>query len=179
VTVQSLANALAHVVSTLSTGSLADADRDAARAAAAEVVRAIDELLGDPRSRTARELAQRGASTCAIAIDRGKPGVHHAIAHLLGGALRVDHAALHALLLPHSIAHLRATDPAIVLELECAIWPDAPRDLGGYLREALGRAGAPTSLAALGATRDAVISALASRPELPSSLALAAFDDVT
>jgi len=175
--VQSLCNALAHVVSVVSAGSLEGTARADGLAAAAVVVHAIEELLLAPRSARAREAALRGASACATAFDRGKPGTHHALAHLLGGALRVEHAALHALLLPHFVAHLRATTPAVVDELERAIWPaGGGLDLDTYLHDTLVRAGASVALTALGPAGrsdavDAVSSALSTRPELPHAIA--------
>jgi maleylacetate reductase len=165
-TVQSLCNALAHVISCVSTGSLAGADRDDALAAASRVIRAIEELLMRPTDAPAREAAQRAASACAVAADRGKPGAQHQLAHLLGGALGVEHAALHAILLPQFVASLPQLD-----ELERAL---GHTDLAGYLYDLLVRAGAPVALTALGATSDALEAALATRPELPAAIARAA-----
>src|SRR5690606_14714176 len=177
-TVQSLVNALAHVVSVVSTGL---EPREDALAAAATVVRAIEDLLLAPRDVTAREHALRGASACAAAFDRGTPGAQHALAHLLGGALGVEHAPLHAVLLPHFIAHLRTANPRVVAELERAIFPastdslgpqrPARPDLDAYVYDLLVRAAAPVSLDALGASEEAVTAALASRPELPAHVA--------
>src|SRR5262249_9698995 len=154
-------NALAHVISVLSTGSLAAAARPEALAAAATAIRAIDALVGDPAAVSGRELAQQAASACAATYDHGKPGVQHQLAHLLGGALRRDHARLHAALLPGFAAYLRRTQPALVGELEAALG-HAP--LEGYLCETLRRAGAPTTV---GASAHAITAALATRPELP------------
>ena len=64
-TVQSLFNALAHVVSVVSTGLLSAPDRADALAGAATVIRAIEDLLLAPTDARAREQAQRGASRCA------------------------------------------------------------------------------------------------------------------
>jgi len=164
-TVQSLVNALAHVISVVSTGF---EDKDAALAGAAIVVRAIEDLLLAPRDLVAREHALRGASACAAAFDRGKPGAQHALAHVLGGALSVEHAPLHAVLLPHFIAHLRSTSAQVVADLELAI--DRP-DLDAYMYDLLVRASAPVSLDALGISADSVTVALAARPDLPDQIA--------
>jgi maleylacetate reductase len=164
---QSLCNALAHVASIASTAP----PDDATLAAASDVVRAIDDLAAAPRDLDARERAARAASDCAIAFDRGTPGVQHAIAHLLGGALGLDHAAIHAILLPHFLAHLRATAPRAIAALERAIDRGDP---AAYVHGALVRAGAPVALSAIGATPDAVRAALASRPDLPASIATGA-----
>jgi len=178
--VQSLTNGIAHVISILSTSSLDAAARGDAETAAATVIRAIEALIADPTSGAARELAQRGASLCGASFELGRPGVQHGLAHLLGGALRVEHAALHAILLPHFVAQLRAT--GLVTALERALEPAirdiyitevrGDLDLDSYLHDVLTRAGAPVALTALGptVTREAIDAALATRPELPRSI---------
>jgi maleylacetate reductase len=179
--VQSLCNAVAHVASVMSTSSLDEAARADGIDALSTTLGAIAGLVPDPARpdrevatqprRTAdelaaaRELAQRGASACAAVYERGKPGVQHALAHLLGGALRLEHAALHAVLLPHFIAYVRSTQPKLVAELEALIGA-VPLDL--FVLRALERAGAPTTLAELGAAPDAIAAALATRPDLPA-----------
>jgi maleylacetate reductase len=170
--VQSLCNAIAHVISVASTGSIIGTVRAEGLAAAAQTLRSIEELLVAPTDLRAREVAQRGASACAAVYEQGKAGIQHQLAHLLGGATRLDHAAIHACLLPPFVAYLRTTQPALVDELEAALHPN----LAAYLHDTLVRAGAPSSLAALGATREAVTTALATRPELPAAIALAALD---
>lgn len=196
ISVQSLCNALAHVVSVLSTDSLGEPARTQALTAARETVRAIEALIGAPRDRPAREAAQRASSQCAALYDQGKAGVQHALAHLLGGAFDLEHAALHALLLPQFLAHLQRTRPALVAELEDAIGePELPvherptiRELeeavqeartmaalprlGARLRGLLVAAHAPVTLARLGVTRVALEELLATRSELPAQLAL-------
>ncbi|CAN5814905.1 maleylacetate reductase [soil metagenome] len=196
ISVQSLCNALAHVISVLSTDSLAEPARSQALVAARETVRAIEELIGAPRDRPARGAAQRAASECAALYDQGKAGVQHALAHLLGGAFDLEHAALHALLLPQFLAHLQRTRPALVDELQQAIGEpelrvhERPtiRDLAEAVQEArtvaalpalgarlhglLVAAHAPVTLTRLGVKREALERLLASRPELPAQIAL-------
>ncbi|MBL9015785.1 MAG: iron-containing alcohol dehydrogenase [Myxococcales bacterium] len=162
--VQSLMNAIAHVASTLSTRSIPESDAFAAVRAAIE---AIEGVVGAPADLAAREAALRAASACAALFDRGAPGAQHALAHLLGGATGLDHAALHSVILPHFLARL---DPALLAELESVAGPE----LAARLRDLLAVAGAPTTLAELGVTREALDRALAARPEL-LPLALAAY----
>jgi len=138
-TIQSLFNALAHCVSVLSTGSLAGDDRAAALATAGTLARVMEDLLHAPTDLAARGLAQRAAAAAGVAADRGKPGTQHRLAHILGGALALDHAALHAVLLPRFVEHLRATQPALTAEIDAAT--GAP-DLDALLA----RAGAPRTL---------------------------------
>ncbi|MEO8702643.1 MAG: iron-containing alcohol dehydrogenase [Kofleriaceae bacterium] len=164
-TAQSLLNAFAHVASVAASLE----DRTAAFAAGHAVLRALEDLLLAPRAVVAREAAARAASACAEAFDRGRPGVQHALAHLLGGALNVDHAALHAILLPQFLAHLRVTMPTLLDALEVAV---ERRDLDAYVHDLLVRSGAPVTLTALGATGESVRAALATRAELPAVIAL-------
>ena len=158
ITIQSLLNALAHAIGTLGTGSLVGDDRAAALDTIGAVVGAVEALLADPDAASAREAAMRAASAAGVAADRGRFGAHHALAHLLGGRFDLDHAALHAILLPGSVARLRATDPALVAEVATAAFgATGRRDLEVYLREVLTRAGAPTSLDTLGAGAQALL----------------------
>ena len=198
ISVQSLCNALAHVVSVLSTGSLPAELRADALSTARDVVRAIEAVIAAPGDRDARAVAQRAASRSAQIYDHGKAGAQHQLAHLLGGAFNLDHAALHALLLPHFLAHLARTQPALVAELEATIGEPPARAheratirdlhlamreahamaalpaLGARLRYLLVSAHAPVTLEALGVERGALDPVLATRPELPAQIALEA-----
>jgi homogentisate 1,2-dioxygenase len=166
-TVQSLLNAFAHIVST---GEGGDASTSATGLdAAATVLRAIEDLLLAPTDANAREHAMRGAAACAAALERGKAGAQHALAHVLGGSLGLDHAALHAILLPQFLSHLRTANPTFLAELERAV---DRRDLDGYIHDLLVRARAPVSLDALGVKESAVRALLSTRPELPAGIAL-------
>jgi alcohol dehydrogenase class IV len=179
---QSLCNAFAHVASALSTGSIPPLE---AFAAAQASVEAIEAIVGAPTNLAAREAALRAASRCAALFDRGTAGTQHALAHLLGGAFALEHAALHAVLLPHFLAQLppelyaafeeavgqRALDiheRTTVQDLSRAA-ADALSGLPALalrLRRLLAAAGAPTTLSALGIPREALEAALAARPEL-------------
>ncbi len=213
-TVQSLLNAVAHVASVLSTDSLPLAEppragsriddswvrdiRTSAATSARTVIAAIGRLIADPRDHDARVNAQIYAAACAKAFDRGKAGVQHAFAHLLGGAFRLDHAALHSILLPRFLAanpevreRIEATPIAwtygIPLNYEIGGRRDpvevrdaretmtTPIDhLDAHILGLLARAGAPTTLAELGITREALDEVLAMRPDLPGDIARAA-----
>ncbi len=166
-TIQSLMNALSHVVGVLSTGSLAGEPRAEALAAARTLTQAMEALVAAPADLDARERALRGGCAAGLALDRGTLGPQHALAHLLGGGLRLDHAALHAVLLPRYLAHLRGSAPALVDELGRAA---GQPDLDAWLRALMARTGVPASLADLGADDREVKRLLASRPDLPDLL---------
>jgi len=155
------------VVGVLSTGSLAGEQRAEALAAVATLVQAMEAVARAPTDVDARELALRGSSAAGIALDRGKLGPQHALAHLLGGGLGLDHAPLHAVLLPRYLDHLRGRDPALVDELDRAA---GRPDLQATLRDLMARAGVPGSLAELGVDAAQAERLLASRPDLPDLL---------
>jgi maleylacetate reductase len=171
-TTQSLMNALAHPVSALSTKSLDDATRREALGAVRAILRVLDELAEAPRNMQARLDALRATAGAGAIIHGGTLGVHHRIAHVLGGRFDLPHAAVHSLLLPHSLAWLAAEDPSLFAELtEAAAVPDLP----GALFDLLRRADAETSLHALGVKRPALEDALAEHAELPAALVRHAF----
>ena len=170
-TVQSLMNALAHPISALSTGSLSAEDRALALATAAALVRAIEDLLLAPGDLAAREAALRAASTAGAVIDRGKGGAQHGCAHYLGASLGLDHAAVHSILLPQFVAHLREGQRALVDEIEAAVDGGAA-PLESHLHDLLVRAGASTSLDALGVDPAASRKLADARPDLPAGMIL-------
>lgn len=142
-TVQSLLNAMAHPASALSTGELS-AD---ARAEALEVIellmRAVLVLSDRPRHRKARVQAARGASRAAAVLDAHPMGLHHRAVHALGGRFGLPHAALHAAMLPATLAALVKADPSVYDAL-----PES--DPIASLFDALHAVGGATSVAALG-----------------------------
>jgi homogentisate 1,2-dioxygenase len=171
-TAQSLMNALAHPLSTLGAGALDDDGAGQAFTAVEIVYGALEALVQAPRSRRARAAALRGAGLAAQALERGTPGLHHKLAHRLGGRFDLDHGGLHGVLLPHAVRRLRDEVPALLVELERRL---RVPDLEGTLFDLLVRSGAPTSLRALGVTFDGIRELIAAAPELPRELLSAAF----
>ena len=80
-TVQSLMDVLAHPLGTLATSERSEL----ALSAIATLFVAIDRLASDPDDRAAREAAQHGSALAAQALEAGKTGAHHRLAHALGG----------------------------------------------------------------------------------------------
>jgi homogentisate 1,2-dioxygenase len=183
-TVTSLMNALAHPLSVLGApppagapagapfGSLAGEARAAALEAVVTVYGAIEALVRAPTDRRARLRALRGAGLAAQALEAGKPGLHHSLAHRLGGRFDLDHSGLHSVLLPHSLRRLRDEAPVVVDELARLL---GVADLEGSLFDFLLRAQAATSLRALGVTLQGLVTLLDETPELPGPLLRAAF----
>jgi homogentisate 1,2-dioxygenase len=167
---QSLFNALAHPVSALSAGLEGEAERAAAREAIGSLTSSAFHLAQAPGHGAALEAALGGAARAGEILDRGPLGAHHRIAHRLGGRFALPHAALHALLLPHTLRDLRDAQPDTFREIAAAAGlPDLP----GHLFELLRRVEAETSLRELGVPW-AELSALLG-DDLPSDLAARVF----
>jgi len=167
-TVQGLYNALSHLCSMLFAGTLAGPERTEAISTIGVLVDCTQDLLLEPRGASARTAALAAAASAGRLLEVGKTGAQHALAHLLGGRFALEHAALHAVLLPQFVAHARATQPALVAEIEAAIGRD---DLEALLHDTLARAGAPVGLGALGVDDAALAEALEGRSDLPADVA--------
>lgn len=168
-TVTSLMNAFAHPASAISTGKLAPESSERALLAAEAVFTALTLLARDPRDRRGRQSAVDGTILAGHTLRSSPLGLHHELAHALGGRFDLDHAGLHSVLLPHSLARFA---------------PDALRALQSRLGDAalprtlfrsLAACGAPTSLFQLGVERAGVERLLADRPELPANVIEAAW----
>lgn len=169
--VTSLLNALAHPLSAISTGLLEGDSLERALVAASEVYRAAAGISVEPRDLSARRGALQGTVLAAQVLRRSAVGIHHKLAHALGGRFDLDHAGLHAVLLPHTLALLGVQSPELLAVVERRVSPELPRRVG----ELLARAGAPMSLADLGVSQQALRDFSAERPDLPAKLLDAAF----
>lgn len=171
-TITSLMNALAHPLSALSTAALEPAQFEAALQAASIACRAISGLLEDPRSSCSRHAAFEATVAAARVLASSPVGLHHQLAHLLGGRFDLDHAGLHSVLLPHSLDWMSKQTP----EIHAAVvgrWGKA--ELASTLLDWLRGAGASLSLEALGVARQPFDELLQAHPELPRSVLEAAY----
>lgn len=139
-------NALAHPISALSTGMLDTRVHDMARAAIAELYPALAALSSGAVQLDSHDRILSGTALAGRVINAGALGVHHRVAHLLGGRFGLPHSALHSVLLPHFTATLRE-HRATWETLVDASGSNEP-DVG--MRRMLHLAGAAESLAALG-----------------------------
>ena len=82
--------------------------------------------------------------------------LHHKLCHTLGGTLNLPHAETHTVVLPHVLAfNAPALDPVVLSPTEALGVPD-DKQPGTTLRDLAAELGAPTTLASLGAERDAL-----------------------
>lgn len=157
-TVTSGLNALAHCVDSLWAPSASPVSTAFAVEGIRLLARALPAVLADGADLGARAGCLDAAYLSASSFSAAGSGMHHKICHVLGGAYDLEHAAMHAVVLPH------------VLGFNAPAAPDA----GSRVREALAGAGftgpdaveallalyaaigAPTSLGDLGLRADQV-----------------------
>jgi maleylacetate reductase len=170
--VTSLMNALAHPLSALSSGKLDNEQSERALQAAAVVYSAIGGLLREPTGTAARREALEGTVLAGGVLRSSPLGLHHQIAHSLGGSFDLDHAGLHSVLLPHSVHWLSRQAPEVHSTLQTRLGDAAlAHTLLGFLE----RAGVATSLAQLALSEADLARFLRDNPALPAVLLEAAF----
>lgn len=168
--VTSVLNALAHPISVLDSGAEQDVRR-AAFEAIHLLAGAAFQLAESPDQQRAHEDGLRGASRAGHVLDSGRPGMHHRIAHWLGGRFAVEHSGLHAVLLPHTLRRMADEQPELFEEIvKAAGVPDLP----GHVFDLLARVGAQISLSGLGIDSAALAEALP-QGDVPADLVWAAF----
>ncbi|MGB3026673.1 maleylacetate reductase [Paradevosia shaoguanensis] len=132
-------NGLAHAVEALYAPDRAPLSTLAAQRAIHLFGASLPAIARDPADRAARERALEAAYLAGFALGQTTMGLHHKLAHVLGGMLDLPHAQTHAALLPH-VARFNAASLVAVLGSD-----------PGRAIAAIGAAGgAPTSLRALG-----------------------------
>ncbi|HVZ31533.1 MAG TPA: iron-containing alcohol dehydrogenase [Polyangiaceae bacterium] len=172
--VTSLMNALAHPISALSTGKLDALGSERALAAARAVYAALEALLLSPGSPVERRAALEAMVLAGRVLATSPVGLHHRLAHLLGGQFDLDHAGLHSVLLPHTTLWMQQA-AGMAYDTLCARLGVARAALPARFSGWLSRARAATSLSELGVDQSALVALLASHPELPAGLLEGAF----
>lgn len=170
--VTSLLNAMAHPLSALSTGRLEGAALERALTAARVVHGALARLILDPANVDGRRAALQGTVLAGQVLRESTVGLHHHMAHALGGRFDLDHAGLHSVLLPHFVAWMRLHAKEAHEALRRRLGDDA---LAGTLFDLLSRAGVPLSLSAMGLSEEPFRAFVSAHPELPAELLEAAF----
>jgi maleylacetate reductase len=149
-------NALAHAVESLyapdSTSQSSEVAEEAIRALAHGLPRAVRQ----PDDLAARTETLRGAWLAGWALGSTTMGLHHKLAHVLGGTYHLPHAAVHSVLLPHVAAFNAPAAPGPFGRAARALDLSGPDAVGSGLFELATRLNAPTSLADLGLEQNAV-----------------------
>jgi alcohol dehydrogenase class IV/protocatechuate 3,4-dioxygenase beta subunit len=157
-------NAVAHCVDSLWGPTVSPASTAFAVEGLRQLAVGLSAVVGDGRDLAAREQCQAGTYLAATAFAAAGSGMHHKICHVLGGAFGLEHAAMHAVLLPHVLGFNAPAAPQgaarIAEALASAGHGDGSDALAalGSLYDALD---APRSLGALGLGADQVEAAAA------------------
>ncbi len=156
-------NALAHAVEALWAPDATAMTDALATEAVAGLLGSLPDALADGTDLPARERLQAAAWLAGLCLAQTRMGLHHQLAHALGGTFDLPHAELHAMLLPHVMAFNLPAAPAAAARLRRAAGPDP---VAAVTEIADGYDG-PTTLAGLGVPRDGlpeVAERVAARP---------------
>ncbi|MEU4097693.1 maleylacetate reductase [Streptomyces sp. NPDC026673] len=140
-------NALAHAVEALYAPDATPVVSLMAEEGVRALAEALPRVVADPGGLDARSRALYGAWLCGACLGATTMGLHHKLAHVLGGAFDLPHSPTHTVLLPYVLAFNAPAVPGAMAALRRALATEDPArglwDLGGRL-------GAPRSLAEVG-----------------------------
>lgn len=156
-------NALAHAVEALWAPDATVVSDALATEAADGILTALPEVLADPSGPAGRARLQQAAWLAGRCLAQTRMGLHHQLAHALGGTFDLPHAELHALLLAHVLAYNLPAAPKAAARLERITGGDPVTVIGELARGHTG----PTTLGALGVPRDglrAIAERIAAQP---------------
>jgi maleylacetate reductase len=140
-------NALAHCVEALYAPGANPVTALLATEGARVLHRGLPRAVADPADLAARSDALLGAWLAGAALAAAGVGIHHQLCHLLGGAYRLPHAELHAVVLPHAVRFVAPAARPQLARLAGGLGVD---DVAGGIWDLGRRLGTPASLAELG-----------------------------
>ena len=140
-------NALAHAVEALYAPGANPVTALLADEGARVLHRGLPRAVAEPASLSARSDALLGAFMAGSALATAGVGIHHQLCHLLGGAYRLPHAELHAVVLPHAVHFVAPAARPQLARLAAGLEVE---DAAGGIWDLGRRLGTPASLAELG-----------------------------
>ncbi|MER6672738.1 maleylacetate reductase [Streptomyces sp. NPDC000983] len=149
ISVTSGINALAHAVEGLYAPDASPIVSLMAEDGALALTEALPRIAaGGGADLDARSRALYGAWLCGAVLGATTMSLHHKLCHVLGGSLDLPHAAVHTVMLPHTLAYNQPCAPTAVATLSRVLGgaPDPARALWELTHEL----GAPRSLHELG-----------------------------
>lgn len=149
-TLTSSLNALAHAVEALWAHDATAASDGLATEAADGILTALPVVLADPSDVPGRKRLQSAAWLAGVCLAQTGMGLHHQLAHALGGTFDLPHAELHSMLLPHVMAFNLPFAPKAAARLERITGPDP----AAFVSRLAGSYDGPTTLRALGVPRE-------------------------
>jgi len=152
-TISSGLNALAHCVDSFWGTTAGPVSTALAAEGVRQLAEGLDAVVRNGHDLLAREQCQAGTYLAATSFAAAGSGMHHKICHVLGGAFGLEHAAMHAALLPHVLGFNAPAAPQAAARIAAALEPAGYGD-GSDAVAALGSLydawDAPRSLGALG-----------------------------
>ncbi|WP_246144738.1 maleylacetate reductase [Actinacidiphila oryziradicis] len=149
-TLTSSLNALAHAVEALWAPNATAATDGLATESVHGILTTLPAVLDDPSQLAGRERIQEATWLAGLCLAQTRMGLHHQLAHALGGTFDLPHAELHALLLAHVLAFNLPAAPKAAARLQRITGGDPVAVVGRLARSYNG----PTTLGALGVPRD-------------------------
>jgi maleylacetate reductase len=149
-------NALAHAVESLYAPDSTSRSLDVAEEAIRALVLGLPRAVRQPDDLGARTEALRGAWLAGWALGSTTMGLHHRLAHVLGGRYRLPHAGVHSALLPQVAAFNAPAAPGPFGRAARALGIADPQAVGSALFDLAAQLKAPISLADLGLESDAI-----------------------
>ena len=151
-TLTSALNALAHAVEGLWDSGASAATRAYAVESADGILAALPAVLDRPSDVVARGRLQEAAWLAGACLAQARMGLHHQLAHVLGGTFGLPHAELHALLLAHVMRFNLVAAPDAAARLTRVANGDPTLAVASLAAQHDG----PTTLGALGVPRTAL-----------------------
>jgi maleylacetate reductase len=149
-------NALAHALEALYAPDTTPLLSMLAEEALRTLGTALPMVVAQPDDLDARSQLLFGAWLAGWALGSTTMGLHHKLAHVLGGTYRLPHAGVHSTLLPQVAAFNATAAPEAFTRAARALHAGDPGDVGQAVFDLATRVGAPTSLADLGLAPDAI-----------------------
>ena len=154
-------NALAHALEALYAPDVTPEMSTVAGEAMASLAASLPRVVTAPDDLDARAQALYGAWLAGWTLGATTMGLHHKLAHVLGGSYRLPHAGTHSALLPQVAAFNASAAPAAFNRAADALGVDSGDRVGAALFDLARQIAAPTSLAELGLPRDAIVAVAA------------------
>ena len=140
-------NALAHCVEALYSKEADPITDSLAVEGIRRLSAALPKAIDSPSDAAVRSDALLGAYLAGWSMEHAGTALHHTLCHVIGGTHRVDHAEVHAVLLPYVAAYNSPAAPEDLARVAGAL---GEADAAQGLRSLAERLRAPTDLASLG-----------------------------
>ena len=149
-------NAVAHAIEALYAPDTTPMLSTVAEQAIAALASALPMVVAQTDDHDARCDALYGAWLAGWVLGSTTMGLHHKLAHVLGGTYRLPHAGVHSALLPHVAAYNAPAAVPQFTRAARALGVPAAEYVGAALFDLATRVGAPTSLGQLGLRQDTI-----------------------